>query len=104
MSEARGIIVSPRARRQIERAVRWWRANRPAAPDLLERELAAILDRIARSPELGRSMYPPSERLPGLRRVLLSRTRYHLYFAPDGASGVLNVVALWHAERLPPAL
>jgi hypothetical protein len=49
-------------------------------------------------------MHPPSEKLPGLRRVLLVRTRYHLYFAPDDVTAVLNVIALWHAERLPPTL
>lgn len=38
-----------------------------------------------------------AERAPGLRRVLLRRTRYHAYYRVRDE--VLEVLAVWHAAR-----
>ena len=40
-----------------------------------------------------------SERLPGVRRILLSRVRYHLYYRVNEESRQVEVLALWHARR-----
>jgi hypothetical protein len=34
-----------------------------------------------------------------LRRVLLSRVSYHLYYAVDAKSQIVNILALWHTSR-----
>ncbi len=38
-------------------------------------------------------------RITGLRRVLLGRTQYHLYYVVSDDEGVIEVLALWHTSR-----
>jgi len=38
-----------------------------------------------------------SERVPEVRRVLLRKTRYHLYYRVRG--NALEVLAVWHRDR-----
>ncbi|HEX6094997.1 MAG TPA: type II toxin-antitoxin system RelE/ParE family toxin [Thermoanaerobaculia bacterium] len=94
--------VGPRAGRQIRAAAKWWAENRSAAPALLREELEAAYALIADLPLAGQTV--PHSRIVGLRRVLLSRTQYHLYYVvPDDA--VIEVLALWHTSRgVPPPL
>jgi len=44
------------------------------------------------------------EKVPGLRRLLLRRTRYHLYYVHDETAGEVLILALWSAVsgRPPP--
>lgn len=93
------IAFSARAQREIERAAEWWLENRDKAPKALEEDLAKALDLIVHAPNLG--MLVPS-RTRFLRRILLPRVRYYLYYR-DTAPGV-EVVAFWHASRRPPRL
>ena len=59
----------------------WWRENRPAAPDLLEQELQSVLALVASAPTLG--AVARDARVKDVRRVLLRRTRYHVYYWVD---------------------
>lgn len=89
------VVVLPDAARQIEEANVWWRENRPAAPDFLARELARAFARLEQQPEVGRPFPRPG--FPGLRVLLLPRTRYHVYY--DQPGGELVVRAFWSAVR-----
>jgi plasmid stabilization system protein ParE len=80
----------------------WWAENRPAAPDLLEQELRNVLALVAATPTLG--ALARDTRVKDVRRVLLRRTRYHVYYRVDSASVRLEVLALWHASRRDPSL
>lgn len=91
------IRVASEAREQITAVAAWWRANREAAPGLFRAELADALGLLATSPELG-TPYPDAP-LPDVRRLLMLRTRYHLYYTIDLARGEVFVRALWHASR-----
>jgi plasmid stabilization system protein ParE len=71
----------------------WWRANRRAAPDLFTNELDKASLTLAENPALGRRYEPR----PGVRRLLLPRTRYHVYFVEE--SERVLVVAIWGANR-----
>ncbi len=95
MSPVLPIFFTPRADREISTANRWWRENRTAAPDLLKLELRRALDLIASHPQIGAPAR--NTKLRGVRRILLSRCRYHLYYrvTPDE----IQVLALWHASR-----
>ena len=43
--------------------------------------------------------------IDGLRRVLLGRTQYHLYYALSEDDSVVEVLSLWHTSRgKPPRL
>jgi plasmid stabilization system protein ParE len=73
----------------------WWRRYRSAAPSLFLDELEAAFALIASAPNVGH----PYRRSPigGTRRVLLTRSRYHVYYVPLGDE--LVVLAVWHASR-----
>ena len=80
---------------QASAAELWWRANRPAAPDLFESELAAALEQLASLPLLAAVFAEVQGEV--VRRVRLPRTRYALYFTLDGDQ--VTVHALWHGAR-----
>jgi len=44
------------------------------------------------------------ERGPGLRRILLPRSGYHVYYRVREGQRRVDVLSFWHARRLPPAL
>lgn len=75
----------------------WWREHRPSAPGLFERELAGAVRLLAKAPELG-VPYGPRAGL-GVRRFLLQRTRYYVYYAYDRDRDILGVLAIWSCRR-----
>ena len=88
--------VTPRALLEIGRMETWWRTHRPDAADLFERELDAAVGRARDSPELGR-VYTHTKEAVTIRRLLLPRTRNHVYYAVEG--GDLVVLAVWGARK-----
>jgi plasmid stabilization system protein ParE len=76
---------------------RCWRENRADAADLFARELDAACALIAESPELG----APYVKCHGtvVRRVLLPKTKSHVYYEIDRENDVAMVVAVWGAPR-----
>ncbi|WP_317987820.1 type II toxin-antitoxin system RelE/ParE family toxin [Hyalangium gracile] len=91
------VQFTPRAESQVGEAALWWRTNRPAAPSLFEEELTTALQLLSALPDLGRRYSHP--RVPGVRRLLMPRTRYHLYYVHDEQGRVVIVLALWSAVR-----
>src|SRR5262245_9982576 len=89
------VRITPEADRQIAAIHAWWIENRPAAPDLFAEELAAGLDLLARMPQAGRRQRHGV--VPGLRRLLLRSSRYHVYYAP--VEDAWFVLAVWNAHR-----
>ena len=63
------VVLTRRAERQLETAIKWWRTNRPAAPNLLSDELSRAVDLLALQPAIGAKAR--GERFTGVRRVLL---------------------------------
>jgi plasmid stabilization system protein ParE len=88
-------LTSP-AQRQAERLDRWWRAHRDAV-NLFAHELAAAIARIASEPESG-APYVEREGIL-VRRVLLPKTRNHVYYEMYAASGEVMIVAVWGAPK-----
>jgi plasmid stabilization system protein ParE len=91
------VEFSPAATAHVERIHDWWRANRPKAPGLFRRELTVALRHLRRSPHLAPAYEGPE--VPATRRLLMPRTRYHVYFAIDDTAAVVRVYAVWHASR-----
>jgi plasmid stabilization system protein ParE len=91
------VTFTARASKQTRRAVAWWRENRPAAPDVLEQELRNVLALVAAVPTLG--AIARDTRIQEVRRVLLRRTHYYVYYRVEAALGRLEVLALWHTSR-----
>lgn len=89
------VELTDAAMNQAEDAATWWRANRPAAPELFDAELAYALDLLARMP-------PPTQvwaEIEGkpVRKVRLPRTRLALYFTIE--QDLVTVHAVWHGAR-----
>lgn len=98
MSQPLPINFTRRAAEQTETAGRWWRHNRTKAPEALGEELAQALQLIASQPEVGARAR--NTKLGGVRRILLSRVRFSLYYRVlDSPTRSLEVLALWHTSR-----
>lgn len=89
------VTTTPEADTQIRTIDDWWRTNRPASPDLFLDELSDAFEIVAGAPQIGR-LYRRSP-TPGVRRILLRATRYHVYYLPTEHE--VRVLAVWHAER-----
>jgi hypothetical protein len=83
------VEFSPEAIVHVERVKEWWLANRRASPSLFLRELRAALRQAQRSPHLG-LRYEAAGVRP-IRRILLPKTSYHIYYWPDEAARIVRV-------------
>ena len=86
-----------RAARQVESAGQWWRENRQDCPEGLSDELVRTLDLIARQPGVG--LPATNVRLSGVRRILLPRVGYFLFYRVAPRRHLVEVLAFWHARR-----
>lgn len=100
MTTPLAVFFTRRAEREAVMEDRWWRENRPAAPDLLARELERALSLLTIGPMLGPAAR--DVRLRGVRRILLSRTGYHVYYRVQPRKRRVLVLALWSARRGRP--
>ena len=83
------VEITPRAAAQIEQAARWWAENRPAALHAIADDFEDAKNLLAQQPGVGSRS--SSARYPGLRRLFLSRVRYHIYYRE--AAGTVVVLA-----------
>ena len=90
------LVVAGRARLAIDRASAWWKTNRTSAPDLFAFELTSAFELIVTAPAGGE---PWPSHTPGVRRWLLPRTRYHIYYVADATETLVTVRMLWYAGR-----
>jgi len=97
----RVVTFSPRARRQIRAAANWWEEHRDKAPEAFDQDLSSAVESLATTPFLAAT--PVRSRKPGIRRMLLERIRYYLYYRVFSNDEV-EIVAIWHASRRPPRL
>lgn len=91
------VVFTATARRQVERAQAWWKENRPAARDAIPGELRVALQLVASQPACGAVV--SSTRFRGVRRILLRRVGYFLYYRVAPRKKQLEVLAFWHARR-----
>ena len=67
------------------------------APEAFEDDLERGMELITALPAVGEPVLHP--RLSGVRRVLLVRIRYHLYYQHEPGGSTVDVLALWHTGR-----
>lgn len=89
------VFVTPHAGRQISESEQWWFLHREKAPLLFEQELEAAFDLIRRVPKAGRLWRESDE--PGVRRVLLRKSKYPIYYLEE--LDHLRLLAVWGAPR-----
>lgn len=88
--------IAERGPHQIEEVDGWWKAHRRDARLLFRQELAEAIEQIENDPLFG-TIYPG--RIKVYRRILMPKTRYHLYYEYFPEAGVLAVAAVWSAGR-----
>ena len=97
---SREIVLSRRARRQLFTALGWWYSHRDKAPNAFDEDLNAAWELLSSAPDVGKAV---SARRPGVRRLLMERVRYYVYYRVTD-SGVVEITAIWHSSRRPPIL
>lgn len=86
-----------RAAREIEEANDWWRTNRQGSPEALSDELVRAFDLISLQPGVG--IPARSERLRGVRRLLLRRVGYFLHYRVAPQEAEVQILSFRHARR-----
>jgi hypothetical protein len=89
-------VFTPEAEEQADECDRWWREHRDTR-DRFARELAAAKT----LPSEGHIVGPVYTSLDGMtvRRVLLRKTKAHLYYATDRDADLVTILAVWGAPR-----
>jgi len=91
------VRVSRRAGHQIRAAATWWLRYRDKAPLAFADDLEDAFRLLADVPRVGQPI--PHPQLAALRRVLMARTQYHLYYVLDESGLTVEILALWHSRR-----
>jgi plasmid stabilization system protein ParE len=71
--------------------------NRPAASTQVETELELAFRMLARTPRVGATARPDPGR--EIRRLLLPRIRYHVFYSVIDSRKTVEILALWHTSR-----
>ena len=91
------IKVAPRAAIQIRAAAEWWAEHRSKAPLAFAEDLESAYALIQEFPFAGEPVR--HRRIANVRRILMGRVRYQLYYVFSGEESVVEILALWHASR-----
>ena len=89
------VKVSARAASQIDKASEWWAENRPAAPGAVRTDIGEALALLAQQPGIGTAY--EGARAKGVRRLLVGRIRYFIYYRVTPET--LEVLTVWHMSR-----
>lgn len=91
------VRVAPRAQAQLDEVAAWWKANRLASPKLVLDEFEAAVLRLRHAPLSGVSYRQSGARW--VRRLLLPRSRCHVYYTIEETTQMVNIIAFWHVTR-----
>lgn len=84
----------PSAARQMAIARDWWRTNRNKAPDAFDEDMADLVTTLEHMPRAAGAAVAQRD---GVRRAILRRVRYNVYFTVEEAS--VTILAVWHSSR-----
>ncbi len=93
----RRVVLVDEAEQQLKSIDRWWQANRQASPDLFLDELDQAIELLSELPDIG-SPFKRTKR-PGIRRLLLQRSKYWVYYFHDRRRSLIYILTLWSTFR-----
>ena len=90
------IVLLEEAQQRFEAEDTWWRTNRDSK-DLFVEEFEQALKQLSSMPEAGK----PYRRVRGksIQRVLMEKTRCHVYYACDREHDRIEIHSVWGARR-----
>lgn len=88
------VELVPAAARQAAAARDWWVENREKAPTAFDDDLSELVEWLAHAPHL---VGVRVAQRPGVRRAVLRRARYYVYFMVEAST--VTILAVWHASR-----
>jgi len=91
------VVLTRTAVAHMRAARDWWRRSRPDAPERFADELRLAFALLAEQPGIGVPVHDAD--FPGIRRHLIGRSRYHVYYRADSDERAIFAVAIWHASR-----
>ena len=94
----RNIEFTKLAERQLIAAAAWWRRNRDKAPGAFEEEIQSALLYVTENLSSSTTYHPT--RRSGVRRYVIERIRYYIYFRATDEK--IQVLRIWHSSRRPP--
>jgi plasmid stabilization system protein ParE len=92
------VVLVDAADEQLREIGEWWVANREACPLMLMEEFDRCLSLLESSPAAGSRFY--GSRVPGVRRLVMRRTKHHVYYLYDEPSAIVYVLAVWGAPKV----
>jgi hypothetical protein len=90
------LVLLAEAQRRFEAEDEWWREHRDAK-ELFIDEFAHTLERLLVTPETGQIYRRARGKL--IQRVLMKKTRCHVYYFHDREHDLVEVHSIWGAYR-----
>ena len=91
------VVVVDEAEEQLHESIEWWIANRTAAPTLVFDEFERCVSLLESTPDIGLRFHRTP--VPGVRRLVMKRTKHHIYYVHDANNGVVYIIAVWGAPK-----
>ncbi len=85
------------AAQAVEEMDAWWREHRRASPELFVDELESALWRIRELPSVPAVHAVTSQGV--VRRVLMPKTRSHVYYVHYPAQELVRIISVWGGPR-----
>jgi hypothetical protein len=90
------VRFTPEARLSVREKRAWWEQHREKAPRLFVEELALVVGKLRDAADADRQQYGArGGRL--VWRLLMPKTRMHLYYRIDDAADEVEVLLVWNA-------
>ena len=89
-------FISKRAARAADRIDERWR-ERADDPGIFAREFLEAIERLETTQGVGQAF--PTSRRQSLRRVLLPKSRCHVYFEIDEPKQKIHILQIWDGRR-----
>lgn len=90
------IRFTPEARQAIREKRTWWQEHRDKAPRLFIVELAAVVAKLRTGADKERHEYA-LRRGRIVWRILMPKTRNHVYYRVDYAADEVEILLVWNA-------
>lgn len=90
------VRFTPEARLSLREKRAWWEQHREKAPGLFLEELAVAVSKLRDGMDVERQQYG-ARRGRVIWRILMPKTRNHIYYRIDDVAGDVEVLLVWNA-------